>query len=210
MYTVFFVCFGVGLGYTLISFLLGHLFDAVDFGGGDAGADIGGHVDSSGADFDAGPGDISSADSGADFQVSPLKPVIMASFVTVFGGVGLIMLRFGINEYVAATIAGFAALAVAFLIYRYIVVPLYRLQSTSAIAQRELVGAKAKVTLRIPQGKYGKITYVVNGNTYNAPAKAEDGAEILSGESVEIVYIEKNTFYVKKTKKEASQWVVQN
>ncbi|MDR1914604.1 MAG: hypothetical protein LBQ68_09015 [Clostridiales bacterium] len=87
----------------------------------------------------------------------------------------------------------------AFIIYKYIIVWLKSKQNTSAVEMQSFIGGTAKVTERIPQGRYGKITYYANGNTYSAPAKSEDGNQIERNTEVTIVYIDKNTYYVKSS-----------
>lgn len=166
---LFWVCFGVGVIYTIISFLLGQLFDFFDFDG----------------DFEIGS------------NISPLKPVCIAAFVTVFGGIGIILMKNKLPFIISFIIALSIAFVVAFIIYKCVIVQLYKAQNTSAIERQKLIGQKAKVTLTIRQGGYGKITYIINGNTYNSPAKSENGNEIKSGTEVQICYIDKNTFFVK-------------
>src|SRR6188508_3793069 len=75
-FLIYLICLGVGLVFTLISALLGHVF-----GGGDHG-DIGsgGHAEA-GADGTDGPG------------VSALSPTVIASFITAFGGFGIVFSR---------------------------------------------------------------------------------------------------------------------
>lgn len=129
-------------------------------------------------------------------SISPAKPSVMAAFVVVFGGAGLIFVRF-LTPFVAVPLAGLVAALVAYLFYRLIVVPLSRAQNTTAVEIQSLIGHQATVTEKIPQGQFGKITYKVNDSTYTAPAKAEDGNEINRNTAVEIVYIENNTYYVR-------------
>lgn len=173
MLVLFKICFGVGLGYAVLAFLLEYVLGIFDFSG----------IDS--IDFD-GIGDV---------QISPFKPSIIAAFLVVFGGVGLLLIE-NIMIYFAFTFAAAAGLAVSYLIYRFIYVPLYKAQNTSAVDIQSLVGRTAKVTESIPQGGYGKITYYVNGNTYNSPAKAESGGAISRNTEVEIKAIVENTYYV--------------
>ncbi|MDR1558288.1 MAG: hypothetical protein LBS84_01085 [Clostridiales bacterium] len=169
MQSFFLICFGVGVGYTVIAFFLSGVIGIFDFD----------------TDFDL---------FGA--AVSPFKPSVIAAFITVFGGVGLLTLKFGM--FAALAISAALGLAVAYAMYRFIIIPLSRAQNTSAIEKQALIGCAAKVTERVPQGKYGKITYYANGNTYSAPARSEDGNEIERGVEVKIVYIDKNTYYVSK------------
>ena len=55
--------------------------------------------------------------------------------------------------------------------FKGIIVPLKKAQNTSAPAQEELIGVLAKVQESIPAKGYGEIAYVVNGNSFIAPAK---------------------------------------
>lgn len=166
---LFYVCFGVGVVYTVISFVLGQIFDFFDF---DGNIDIGANI-------------------------SPLKPAVIAAFITVFGGTGILLMNKRLGLLLCLIISAGVAAVVAYCLYRYVIVKLYQAQNTSAVERQKLIGHKAKVTLAIRQGGYGKITYVINGNTYNSPAKAENGGAIQVGQQVEIVYINKNTYYVK-------------
>lgn len=164
---LFSVCLGVGVGYTVISFLMGNLLSIGDFGG----------------DTDVG-------------TLSPLKPAPVAAFLTVFGGTGLIFFHsFGI--IISAVVATMLGISTSFIIHRFILIPLHKAQNTSTVEQQSLIGHVATVTEKIFEGGYGKITYYANGNTLSAPAKSEAGDEISTGTYVEILHIEENTYYVK-------------
>lgn len=165
----FWVCFGVGVGYTVIAFLLGEMFDFFSIG----------------TDFDIG-------------TVSPLKPTVVAAFVTVLGGVGLLLARTDLFILFTLPLAACAALFVAYVMYRFVVIPLSKAQNTSAVEVQSLIGHPARVTEKIFQGGFGQIAYSVNGNTYTSPAKADDSGEINRHESVEIMYIQDNTYFVRK------------
>ncbi|WP_341877535.1 NfeD family protein [Defluviitalea saccharophila] len=175
MLKVFYICFFTGVLYTAASFILGQIFDFLG---------LDGDVDMDGDLF--------------GFGISPLKPIIIAAFVTVFGGVGIIAEKNNLGDFISLLIALISALAVSFLIFRFILVPLYRLQSKGAVEQKALIGHIAKVTLTIKDGQFGKIIYVVDGYTYSAPAKAENNETIEKGSEVVIVEIKNNAFYVKK------------
>ena len=164
------ILFGVGLGYSVIAFIFGEVLNAAD-------------VD---ADFSAGG------------TVSPLKPSVIAAFITVFGGSGLILGYF-MPMQLAIPLAGLLGAGVAYLLYRFVVIPLSKAQNTSTVGIQSLIGHPAKVSVKIPQGQFGRITYYVNGNTYSAPAKSEDGQEISRNTKVEIVYIEHNTYFVRSS-----------
>lgn len=211
MLKTFEVCFYTGVIFTAASFILSHISDITHIGGH---VDTGGHLDAGhdgAGDFHAGHADTAvhidaHSDSNVQihtggthfFTVSPLKPITLASFVTVFGGVGMICLKNGLAVNMAVIAAVVSALAVSSLLYRFIVVPLYMAQNTSAVSQTELLGSIAKTTLAISGGSFGRIKYEVNGNTYSAPAKSVNGEDINRGVNVVIIDIKKNIFYVKE------------
>lgn len=175
MIRFFYICFYTGVLYTAVSFILGQVFD---FMGLDSDVDLDG-------DF-------------FGFGISPLKPIIIAAFVTVFGGIGIIAEKNNLGDYISLLIALVTALGISFLIFRFILVPLYRHQSKDVVDKNGLIGHIAKVRLTIKDGNFGKIIYVVEGNTYSAPAKSDSNETIDKGDEVVIVEIRDNVFYVKK------------
>ena len=166
MYSVFMITFGVGVGYAILTIVLGNLLDLGDIG-----------------EFETG-------------TLSPFKPAPIAAFLTVFGGVGMIFYsRYTI--VIAIVVAVVLGLVAAYFLTRFVLMPLHRAQNTSTVAQQSLIGQVATVTEKIFENSFGKITYHINGSNISSPAKSESGEEISTGTYVEIVYIEKNTFYVK-------------
>ena len=169
MHTVFVVAFGVGVGYTILSLLLGNLLDLGDFGE---------------IDVEAG-------------TVSHLRPAPISAFLTVFGGAGMIIYaRLG-NIVITLLIATILGLAVAYGLIKFVLIPLSRAQNTSTVEKQSLIGQVATVNEKIFKDSFGKISYHVNGSNVSSPAKSENGEEIPAGTYVEIVYIEKNTYYVR-------------
>lgn len=175
MTSFFYILFGVGALYTIVTFLLGQLLDFMDFD----------------ADFD---------DEGLfNMQVSPFKPMIIAAFLTSFGGFGLILQYKTVwHSPQIIIVALLAALAIAATLYYFVLVPLHKVQNTSAVEQKHLIGQRAKVTLNIKENRFGKIGYTVGGNIYSAPAKTFGDKEFAVGEEVIIIDIQKNVFYVDK------------
>ena len=170
LYTIFFICFGVGVGFVLLSFLVGEFSDGIE----------------------------------ADSALSFLRPSIGATFLVVFGGVGLLVegITFGgilIGGVVAVGIAFFAGFFISLCFHRFVIIPLKRMENTSAIDRQMLVGHEATVIEQIPQGHFGKISFTTDqGNKHSAPAKSDDGNAIPRHATVEIIYIEKNTYFVRQ------------
>ncbi|MCL2574276.1 MAG: NfeD family protein [Defluviitaleaceae bacterium] len=129
--------------------------------------------------------------------VSPFKPILIAFFLTVFGGLGLIFVPVFPVAWMVIGVAAAGGLGLSYLIFRFVVVPLHRWQNTSAHDRQSTIGVTAKVAETIPQGGYGKISYTYDDKILSGPARSEDGNEIERNTVVEIVYIEKNTYHVR-------------
>jgi membrane protein implicated in regulation of membrane protease activity len=171
------IIFWVGVIYTVVTFLLGGLFEF---------SHLDGHVD---AHIDSNSGLF-------HFTTFPLKPITIVSFITVFGGIGIIGTQnkfSGIFTFVLAFATGFIT---SFILYRFVVVPLYKAQNTSAVSQDKLIGMKAVVISSILEDGFGAISYTVNGNKYNAPAQQVNKKSVPQGEEVIIYEIKNNVFYV--------------
>jgi membrane protein implicated in regulation of membrane protease activity len=165
MYVIF---FGIGVGFVLISFLLGAVVDC-DSGNGN------------------GPLAIFQPKLIAAFlTVTGGAGIILSSwFDSLF------------SAPIVFAISVLSGLIIAGLLNRLVMIPLQRAQNTSAHDKQATIGTWAKVISPIPQGGYGKIRYSVSGSVVTSPAKSEDGGEIKNGENVAIVYIEGGTFFVR-------------
>lgn len=169
MFLVYKITFITGVLYAVATLILGHLFDSLD---------IDGDVDFS------------------ILSLIPIKPVTIVTFITVFGGVGIMTTLNGLSALLGLIISLVIAYITTYLIYKLIVLPLFKAQNTSAASQKELIGLTAKVTSKIMENAFGQITYVNNGNTYSSPAKSIEGRAIGTGTEVVIISIENNIFYV--------------
>jgi membrane protein implicated in regulation of membrane protease activity len=188
IYTIIFL---VGVIYTVVTFLMGSLFSFAHLDGhidghADCDCDIGGHLDTH----------IDGAGASPTLTVSPLKPIVIVSFITVFGGIGMIGTRCGLNSIFTFILAAVSARIVSFTLYKFVVVPLYKAQNTSAVSQQALVGTRAVVISPILKDGFGVISYVVSGSKQNAPAKHINNEAVAQGEEVTILEIKNNVFYV--------------
>lgn len=174
MLSLFKICFYTGALLTFVMFLFGEVLDVGDFDGFDIDYDI------------------------PFLSFLPLKPNLIILFLTIFGGLGLILYKSNINSLGTFIISIVAAYISTLAFNSFIIKPLYRAQNTSAVSQKELIGKVAKVKIPIKKEGLGQIVYSVKGNRYTAPAKTLDGQEIEKEEKVIIVSIENNVFYVQK------------
>jgi membrane-bound ClpP family serine protease len=189
MEQVYTIVFWVGVIYTVVTFLMGGLLGLVHLDG-----HIDTHVDTH---FDTHiDTHIDGQGVSPTFTIFPLKPITIVSFLTVFGGIGIMGGHYKLNAVILFLIALVSGLIVSFILYRFIVVPLYKAQNTSAFSRKRLIGMKAKVISPILEDGFGTIAYVVNGKRYNAPAQHVSKQKIAQGEEVSIYEIKDNLFYV--------------
>jgi membrane protein implicated in regulation of membrane protease activity len=178
---IYAICLVVGLVFALVSVVAGHFF-----GGHDA------HVAGSGGHAEAG------ADSSDMPGMSIFSPTVMASFVTAFGGFGLIFSQFQPTSktVVSAPLSVFCALLVAGGLYKLLSVVFRHTQSSSESHVAKLVGTVANVITPIAENGVGEIAYVVGGSRYTAAARAEKGMAVASGQAVKITRVVGTQFYV--------------
>ena len=180
---VYGICLVAGLIFTLVTVMAGHFF-----GHGDHVAGSGGHVEA-GADASDAPG------------ISIFSPTIMASFITAFGGFGLIFSQFPktSNAAISAPLSLLGGLVVAGAILLFLRSVFRHTQSSSESHVARLVGAEANVITPIPANGVGEITYVVGGTRYSAPARGENNVAVANGQTVKITRIVGTQFYVQTT-----------
>jgi membrane protein implicated in regulation of membrane protease activity len=180
-FLVYFICFALGLLFTLLSAIIGHLF------GGDSHADIGtGGQAEAGFDHSGLPG------------LSPFSPTTIASFITAFGGFGLIFSRIEATKspWISAPLALMGGLLVAGGVLWVFGILFHKTQSSSEGRVSTLIGHAATVITPIPENGVGEIAYVQGGTRYSAPAREVNGSPIPNGRLVRITQIVGSQFYV--------------
>ena len=128
---------------------------------------------------------------------SPFRVIFIALFLTTFGGLGLIFYPV-VGSGLALIVGGFGGLFLAFLMAKFILMPLMRWQNTTTHEKQAVIGMTAKVAETIVKDGFGKITYTVNDKIVSGPAKSENGTLIERGTEVEIMYIERGNYFVKQ------------
>lgn len=182
LFVAYLICFGVGIVFTVVSAVMADVFGGHEAGGHDG---AGGHAE---AGFDSSdmPG------------FSPLSPTTIASFVTAFGGFGMIFTKIERTSSpwlsVPLSLAGGFLIALAvFVLFRGI---FRRTQGSSESRVSKLAGTTATIITPIPPNGVGEIAYVSSGSRYTAPARSVSGAEIANGRPVRIARIVGSQFYV--------------
>jgi membrane protein implicated in regulation of membrane protease activity len=177
------VCLIAGLLFTIVSALAGH-----GFHGGD-GHDIGtgGHAEA-GFDNSGIPG------------ISFFSPVVLASFITAFGGLGVLFSSIPAtsNVWISAPLSIGGAICIASLVLWMFNALFSRSQSSSEGRVGALVGYQASLIASIPENGVGEIAYVQSSTRYTAPARSEKGAAIPVGETVRITRVVGTQFFVER------------
>jgi hypothetical protein len=140
------------------------------------GSGIGG-LDIPGFDFHVDPG--GGIDLGGEVHIPSMSPIAIASFVTAFGGFGLIGQWLSnsspVWSLVAAAGGGLAVAALANFAFTYFFI---KPQGSSHVTTSDMVGATAEVITPIPADSVGEIAMVAHGGRMTCPAKSLTGQPI--------------------------------
>jgi membrane protein implicated in regulation of membrane protease activity len=132
-------------------------------------------------------------------DVSPLSPITIASFVTSFGGLGLIgtqLLMF--PDTVSLFFAAVGAALIAggmFVFYSQVLVAG---QGSSEVQLREIGGKTAEVIIPVPAQGLGQVAFVARGARSTWAARSVDGEPIPRGAVVIIEGVTGNTVMVRR------------
>ena len=186
---VYFFLFALGVGYAIIAAVMGGL-SHVDLPGVD--------IDIPGIDLHPGEADIhldipfvhdiSHDVDHPEVGLSPISPITIATFITTFGGVGLIVNNLTslspVLGLLISTASGLALSSALFLLFARV---LMATQGSTAVQIGELAGQAGEVTAPIPEGKVGEVVFVARGTRMRSPARSADGRAIPRGTMVEIM-----------------------
>jgi len=177
---IYAICLVVGLVFTIFSFFLGHFF-----GGGHESLDASGHAEA-GLSHEGEPG------------LAFFSPTVLATFVTAFGAVGLILSKIEATHsvWVSAPISLISGLAIAMLVLWFFNWMFSKTESSSESRVASLIGHTAAIVTPIPENGVGEISYVQSGSRYTAAARAEKGVMIGTGKTVKITRIVGTQFFV--------------
>lgn len=160
----FLIIFGVGIFLTVLTFVVGELFD---FGGGDV--DTGGEVGEGGA--------------------SPFSSRILFVFLTAFGGFGYIGQAMDWNVGASVLLALAGGLAVAAGTFFVVVLPMSKQQGSVHVKESDFLNLEAQVTAEIPEGGLGRIALIApeGGARVSPAARSANGERIPFGTAVKVV-----------------------
>ncbi len=166
--------FAVGLGYAIFVGLAGHLF------GGDAGHDV--HMDV-----------------GTDLPLSPLSPTVISTFLTGFGGGGMLATSYlGLSVGKGVLVAILTGILLSGGTYTILLVMFRNTQAGAEFSTDEMVGRVVEVITPIPEQGIGEIAIVVKGTRVNGPARSLCGKAISRSTPVVIEKVVGNVYYVRE------------
>ena len=177
---IYAICLVLGLAFTLFSAFLGHFF-----GGGHEALDASGHAES-GLSHDGEPG------------ISFFSPTVLATFVTAFGAVGMILTKINATHsvWISAPIALASGFVIALAVLWFFNWMFSKTESSSESRVATLIGKTAAIVTPIPENGVGEISYVQSGSRYTAAARSEKGGTIPAGKTVKITRIVGSQFWV--------------
>jgi membrane protein implicated in regulation of membrane protease activity len=180
---IYVACLALGLLFTIITAVAGHLF-----GGHDGDVGTGGHAEA-GYDHSGVPG------------ISFFSPTVLSCFVTAFGACGLVLSRIDATKsvWISAPVSAVAGILMALLAFALFNFMFKQTQSSSESRISSLVGVSASIITPIPQNGVGEIAYVQGGARYTAPARTEAGTPVPAGKAVRITRIVGTQFYVEQS-----------
>ncbi len=179
-FLVYGVCFGVGLLFAILSLLFGQL--------GHAHFEV--HHDGAGGHAEAGFG----THDMPGFEA--VGPTTIATFITAFGGLGMILTQNDSLHRFSGFLAAVGAFGIAALVAWGFSFVFRWAQGSSEGRVAEVNGLTATVITPITPDRVGEIAYIQSGTRYSAPARAENGAAFANGATVKITRVVGAQFYV--------------
>src|SRR5947207_11299816 len=145
---IYALCLVIGLLFIAVSAIFGHFLGSDH----DAGVGTGGHAEA-GFDHSGVPG------------ISFFSPLVMACFITAFGGFGIVFSGFKptSNIWVSAPLSIAGGFCLAFLVLWLFNAVFSRTQSSSESHVASLAGQAASILSPIPENGVGEIAYLQGG-----------------------------------------------
>jgi len=131
-------------------------------------------------------GHAASFDAGS-VEVSPISPITISTFITTFGGIGIITRQaFDLPVSISLLVAVASGLLCAGLMFLFYSKLLIGSQGSSEVRVHDLAGSIAEVTVPISAQSMGEIALVARGGRVTYPARSTAGIAIAKGTPVTI------------------------
>jgi len=109
----------------------------------------------------------------------------LSVFVTAFGGIGAIGIRYGLSTVGASAAGASGGMAFAYVIYVFAKF-LYGQQASSGTTAQDVVGQTARVIIAIPAGGVGQIRCRIGEELVDKVARSKSGKAIAENASVRV------------------------
>ena len=198
--TIYWTCMLLGFIWLVVQVLL------ADFGGDFGDIDL----DPGALDIDIDGGQLDSAEvlGAGEIHLSPVSPLIIAGFISFFGGAGIItenIVSENFPKIVIALIAIAAGFIGATIVWHLLTAIIRAVSGSSESKVAELIGQEAEVITPIRGANMGEIAYISRGSRYTAPARCLDKTDVERNSIVKIVRIVGTTYFVKEVSDEDLQ-----
>lgn len=169
---IYLLCFLVGLGYAVFVGLAGHLF---------GGHDVSVHMDV-----------------GTDLPMSPLSPTVISTFLTGFGGGGMLAQSyFGLSLGRGVVVAILTGTLLSTGTFFVLAILFKNTQAGSEFVIGDMAGRVVQVITPIPENGTGEVAVVVKGTRINGPARSVDGKAVPKNTAVTIERVVGTVYYVR-------------
>lgn len=126
-----------------------------------------------------------------------VKPMVLASAVTGFGGAGILLEKYaGMGSVAALLLALLVAVLLSAAVYFGYVKPMENTENSTGYSIRQLNGKIGEVTVTVPASGFGEVLVRVGAGNTNHTAASFEGIELPSGSRVVVVEVKDGTLYV--------------
>lgn len=192
-YVLYGVCLGLSLLMGLLSIVGGISHPAAGHSAGHVGHGIDhGH----GAHHAHGHHGVDGADHGVP-RYSLLNPVAFLSFLGGVGATGLIVRGLGVGTWWSLLLALSGGTLLSWVLFQLFARVVLAGEGGAAYRPEAAIGKLATVTVSLPAGGQGTVTYVANGKWQTLAARQQGGQPLERGAEVAIVDLEGNVAIVK-------------
>jgi len=128
-----------------------------------------------------------------------LNPTVLATFITIFGGAGIMLSRYSAAGTIAAfLISAAAGIAGGALIHLFYVKPMKNSENSTGYSMSGLAGKVAEVIVPIPADGYGEVLVRTGAANTNQIAGSFEHTDIQAGDRVVIVEVKDGAVYVSR------------
>lgn len=122
---------------------------------------------------------------------SLFRPTVIASWVTVFGGAGLLLYRYTeLGNVMVLVLTFLIASALAWGMYLIYIRPMEQSENSIGFSIQELTGVIAEVIVPVPANGYGEVMVQVGAARSNHIASSYDGTSISAEAKVIVVEVD--------------------